>query len=58
PHFKEKGPANINSREAAAGAGRQPLAYPELSTLNNGSSDAQAFGSATEIQAAQKILSS
>lgn len=58
PHFKAKGPANINSRGAAAGAERQTLAYWDLSTLNNGSSDARAFGSATETRAAQKSLSS
>lgn len=46
PHFKAKEHANINSRGAAAGAGRQSPAY--LRTVNNGSSDAQDFGTATD----------
>lgn len=46
------------AEKATAGAGRQLLAYQDLSTVNNGSSDAQAFGSATETHAAQKSLAS
>lgn len=48
----------INSAEAAAGAGRQPFAYRDPSTLNNGSSDTRVFGSATETRVVWKSLSS
>lgn len=52
-----KGPANINSGAAAAGAGRQPLAYRDLSTLNNGSSDARAFYQHVYISALSIFIS-
>lgn len=53
PDFKDQGPANINSREASAGAGRQSLAYrvslhQTIDQVTHG-----ALGSATDTRAAQ-----